>query len=185
MHQPVMSRGNACSTCMHKPVRCMHRPVMSQADACTYCMGSKDSSRSQIYLYSSYFGHNCLNIGTLESCGPVGNTEIIITKPLKSLIFLFWAITFELQKIQKWLTPFCYSCEKTRWILKWYWHFCNSLISVVSKNSSKFSYPGNTKGGSITVPLTSCLTCLESAVWQLKWYFNCSYPVTIFICKTD
>ncbi len=29
------------------------------------------------------------------------------------------------------------------------------------------SYPGNTKGGSITVPLTSCLTGLESALWQL------------------
>jgi hypothetical protein len=27
--------------------------------------------------------------------------------------------------------------------------------------------PGNTKGGSITVPLTSCLTSLETAVWQL------------------
>jgi hypothetical protein len=27
--------------------------------------------------------------------------------------------------------------------------------------------PGNTKGGSITVPLTSCLTGLEPAVWQL------------------
>jgi hypothetical protein len=26
--------------------------------------------------------------------------------------------------------------------------------------------PGNTKGGSITVLLTSCLTGLESAVWQ-------------------
>jgi hypothetical protein len=26
---------------------------------------------------------------------------------------------------------------------------------------------GNTKAGSITVPLTSCLTGLESAVWQL------------------
>ncbi len=26
---------------------------------------------------------------------------------------------------------------------------------------------GNTKGGSNTVPLTSCLTGLESAVWQL------------------
>ncbi len=26
--------------------------------------------------------------------------------------------------------------------------------------------PGNTKGGSITVPLTSCYTGLESAVWQ-------------------
>jgi hypothetical protein len=27
--------------------------------------------------------------------------------------------------------------------------------------------PGNTKGGSITLPLTFCLTGLESAVWQL------------------
>jgi len=33
-------------------------------------------------------------------------------------------------------------------------------------------HPGNTKGGSITVPLTSCLTALESAVGQ----------PTIFIC---
>jgi hypothetical protein len=37
--------------------------------------------------------------------------------------------------------------------------------------------PGNTKGGSITVPLTSCLTGLESAVWQLTFL--------VFICKTD
>jgi len=37
--------------------------------------------------------------------------------------------------------------------------------------------PGNTKGGSITVPLTSCLTGLESTVWLLKMF--------VFICKTD
>jgi hypothetical protein len=37
--------------------------------------------------------------------------------------------------------------------------------------------PENTKGGSITVPLTSCLTGLESAVWQLT--------IFVFICKTD
>jgi hypothetical protein len=36
---------------------------------------------------------------------------------------------------------------------------------------------GNTKGGSITVLLTSCLTGLESAVWQLT--------ILVFICKTD
>jgi hypothetical protein len=59
MHQPVTSWGNACSTCMDKPVRCMHWPVMSQADACTYCMGSKVSSLSLIYLYSSYFEKIC------------------------------------------------------------------------------------------------------------------------------
>ncbi len=28
---------------------------------------------------------------------------------------------------------------------------------------------GNSKGGSITVPFTSCLTGLESAVWQLNY----------------
>jgi len=48
MHRPVTSWGNACSTCMHCP-------VTSQGDACTYCMGSKASSLSRIYLYSSYF----------------------------------------------------------------------------------------------------------------------------------
>ncbi len=37
--------------------------------------------------------------------------------------------------------------------------------------------PGNTKGGSITVLLTSCLTGLESAVWQPT--------IFVFICKTD
>jgi hypothetical protein len=36
---------------------------------------------------------------------------------------------------------------------------------------------GNTKGGSITVLLTSCLTSLESAVCQLI--------IVVFICKTD
>ncbi len=37
--------------------------------------------------------------------------------------------------------------------------------------------PGNIKGGSITVPLTSCLTGLESAVLRLA--------IIVFICKTD
>ncbi len=36
---------------------------------------------------------------------------------------------------------------------------------------------GNTKGVSITVLLTSCLTGLELAVWQLTNF--------VFICKTD
>ncbi len=35
--------------------------------------------------------------------------------------------------------------------------------------------PGNTKGGSITVPLTSCLTSSESGVWQLT--------IFVFICN--
>jgi hypothetical protein len=37
--------------------------------------------------------------------------------------------------------------------------------------------PGYTKGGSISVPLTSCLICLESVVRQLT--------NVVFICKTD
>ncbi len=37
--------------------------------------------------------------------------------------------------------------------------------------------PGNTEGGSITVPLTSCLTGLESAVGLLI--------IFVVICKTD
>jgi hypothetical protein len=37
--------------------------------------------------------------------------------------------------------------------------------------------PEKTKGGSITVPLTSCLTGLESPVWQLT--------ILVFICKTE
>jgi hypothetical protein len=37
--------------------------------------------------------------------------------------------------------------------------------------------PGNTKGASITVPLTSCLTGLESAIWLLT--------IFVFICKTE
>jgi len=41
----------------------------------------------------------------------------------------------------------------------------------------KSVFAGNTKEGSITVPLTSCLTGLESAVWQLT--------IVLFICKTD
>jgi hypothetical protein len=36
---------------------------------------------------------------------------------------------------------------------------------------------GNTKGGSITVPLTSCLAGLESVAKQLT--------IFVFICKTD
>ncbi len=36
---------------------------------------------------------------------------------------------------------------------------------------------GNTKGGSITVPLTSSLSGLESALWLLT--------IFVFICKTD
>jgi hypothetical protein len=71
------------------------------------------------------------------------------------------------------------------------------------------AHPGNTKGGSITVPLTTCLSGLESAVWQLTiflfakqfdtnqsnrrstvwWYFPFQYSLVhliylIILCKS-
>ncbi len=56
--------------------------------------------------------------------------------------------------------------------------FLNMVFSSSNSNSmSKLQQSGNTKGGSITVPLTSCLTDLESAVRQLTFF--------VFICKTD
>ncbi len=44
-------------------------------------------------------------------------------------------------------------------------------------SSIEIDRPGNTKGESKTVPLTSCLTGLESAVGLLT--------IFVFICKTD
>ncbi len=40
----------------------------------------------------------------------------------------------------------------------------SNLFAVCSQNG----YPGNTKGGSITVPLTTCLTGLDWSVLQMK-----------------
>jgi hypothetical protein len=45
------------------------------------------------------------------------------------------------------------------------------LLESVSSNSLPCLLPGNTKGGSITVQLTSCLTGLESAVWLLTIFY--------------
>ncbi len=42
---------------------------------------------------------------------------------------------------------------------------------------SSIILPGTTKGRGISVPFTSCLTGLESSVWQLTKF--------VFICKTD
>jgi hypothetical protein len=51
------------------------------------------------------------------------------------------------------------------------------LIKCHLADTSLIAVAGNTKGGRITVPLTSCLTGQESAVWQLT--------IFVFICKTD
>jgi hypothetical protein len=52
----------------------------------------------------------------------------------------------------------------------------NEPTSCPSKQALQ-STAGNTKGGRITVPLTSCFTGLESDVRRLT--------IFVFICKTD
>ncbi len=54
---------------------------------------------------------------------------------------------------------------------------CSQMAILLVLVNVAFVLPGNTKGGSITVPLTSCLTGLESAVWLPT--------IFVFICKTD
>jgi hypothetical protein len=51
---------------------------------------------------------------------------------------------------------------------------CSPILGYGGNGRPK---PGNTKGGSITVLLTSCLTGLESAVCLLTNF--------VFICQTD
>ncbi len=58
-----------------------------------------------------------------------------------------------------------------------YSHAQSLICSFVRLSVHPTVNSGNTKGGSITVLLTSCLTGLESAVWQLT--------VFVFICETD
>ncbi len=38
----------------------------------------------------------------------------------------------------------------------------------LSRSVTNSASTGNTKGGSITIPLTSCLTGLDKSVWQIK-----------------
>ncbi len=52
-----------------------------------------------------------------------------------------------------------------------------SAITYLALLNCAMLHAGNTKGGSIAVPSTSCLTGLESAVWQLT--------TIVFIWKTD
>jgi hypothetical protein len=52
-----------------------------------------------------------------------------------------------------------------------------SLQGYARWQESQWLNQGITKGGSITVPLISCLTGLEADAWQLT--------MSVFICKTD
>jgi hypothetical protein len=64
----------------------------------------------------------------------------------------------------------------------WYHFFQNDSIGLVTTviccfngtsgmEEALLGQPGNTKGGSITVPLTSCLTSLDKSVLQIKTKF--------------
>ncbi len=88
---------------------------------------------------------------------------------------IFWSSFFKSDPDSRQQTsPFSTCCFHFEWKVD------GSIFTKLSKNifwSWLWVRPGNTKGGSITVPLTSCLTGLESAVWQLT--------IFLFICKTD
>ena len=55
--------------------------------------------------------------------------------------------------------------------------FCQNIMEPSMTHLNRKINSGNTKGGSITVTLTSCLTGLKLAVGQMK--------IFVFICKTD
>ncbi len=46
---------------------------------------------------------------------------------------------------------------------------------ITQPKQGRWARPGNTKGGSITVPLTSCLTGLDESVLQMKKKFLSSH----------
>jgi hypothetical protein len=51
--------------------------------------------------------------------------------------------------------------------------FFFALLACLNLSGLEFVWPGNTKGGSITVPLTSCLTGLDLSVLQIKTKIVC------------
>jgi len=85
-----------------------------------------------------------------------------------------WNVRFGCVGFRLWLLILLY-------LISWYilgrcWFI---LVSVLQSFCTlpMIPRPGNTKGGSIAVPLTFCLTGLESTVWQQS--------IFVFICKTD
>jgi len=76
-------------------------------------------------------------------------------------------------------------CSIERWFsFTWFtssffvrWHYFAVKLDLFRCKRIHPLSSGNAKEGCITVPLTSCLTGLESAVWQLTLF--------VFICETD
>jgi hypothetical protein len=104
------NRASPCSNCMHQPVTCMHQPVMSQANACTYCMGSKVSSLSQMYLYSTYFALFCMQTTDLVGflypiCRDKNKRDSSVSKCDLGYIYfmpVYWYKEISMLQILKW-----------------------------------------------------------------------------------
>jgi hypothetical protein len=75
----------------------------------------------------------------------------------------------------------CLELPSLRIPVRWSHDFYIDLLVFIStrrdRQAGRQAIRQNTKRVSITVPLTSCLTGLESAVWLMTIY--------VFICKTD
>jgi len=73
---------------------------------------------------------------------------------------------------------FLVGCHAGALSLPGWHHLCPPSLSPEWRHFNiDLEKPGNAKGGSVSVPLTYCLTGLESAAWQLT--------IFVFICKTD
>ncbi len=64
------------------------------------------------------------------------------------------------------------ACMLSQCVYLWYWCFIDGALNLPGQMDG---FPilmkhraGNTKGGSIIVPLTSCLTCLDCPVLEIK-----------------
>ncbi len=81
--------------------------------------------------------------------------SLLIAADLNYLVHGFWI--FSQKRQEKFLWNSCAIIFRT---------FINTFLRMYGECSPNV-WAGNTKGGSITVPLISCLNGLESAVWQL------------------
>jgi hypothetical protein len=89
-------------------------------------MGGKAKSRCRLgMLKVNKLRRSYLNVMKLENYGATGECLIIITKPHKSCILLgFFTITFKIQKVQKWQTPFWNPHKKNQikyYVLRHFW----------------------------------------------------------------
>ncbi len=156
------------------PQRSMHRPF--QVALSSFIEGSHTTKNTA----SGYCHYNC-NTFVVQTRGLSHKHQNRLERPTRDNSQFTGVKGFiqlgPEQTSQNWTINFfkviIYSCSKISWpILK-------TLLGYKRKETHHFGIleAGNTKRGSITVPLTSCLIGLESVVWQLT--------IFVFIGKTD